>query len=274
MPASVKSPRLRPTPHARRTTIRDREHAQELARGIAIGDLLRNGGSVRGFADWLFVHRRTFNGANPAQQVSVYANRCKEAAKRGANYDRQCRDQADAKERIHEHVRTEFDACLAAVKAYWTETPVGPDMTLAIAELGLGRGHQFSVAPQLAAEQDAVPAWISEWLLELFERLGGTDESLDELEWMSETREVNFEQDADARDAELMDIRQGIFEGQPPSERDFVSVALCVRHLSRLRRVRTTLRALLTRAMMVERIEAVAPSNESSREPVRRRREV
>ena len=51
-----------------RLPIRDRAHAREIARQLPFGDLFKNGGSVDGFADWLFVKRKTFNGRNPLQQ--------------------------------------------------------------------------------------------------------------------------------------------------------------------------------------------------------------
>jgi hypothetical protein len=275
MSASSQPPRPRTTAAARRTAIRDRQHAQEVAQGVLLGNTPLGGGSVQGFADWLFVNRQTFNGANPMYQVSVYVNGYRRAAARGVDFDLVCRQRADMKDKAREQVRTDFDACLAAIKSHWSETPFGAAVTWPIVELGLGRWYCLSAAPQLAAaEQDHVPSWILEWILQLFERSGGPDESLCEFETTQEFWEAAFERGADARDALLQGVAERLLQGQPPTESGFVSLASCVQVLSRLSRLRSALRVLLTQAQMIERIEAVAPSNDGNRARGRRRREV
>jgi len=257
-----------------RLPIRDRAHAGEIARQLSLGDLLKNGGAVDGFADWLFVERKTFNGRNPLQQAAVYANRCRYASKRGADFDALCRERADQKEQSWERARAEFQAEVAAVEAWWSETPVGADITLAVTELCLGRGNYFAVSPDGDASSEAQPSWVLEWLLKELEAFGGSDNSLDKYEWSRQTSEDNFRRLVDRRGKKLTSIRERIARGRGVAEVDLLTIAQCTSALSRVSRIRASLRALLTRATMVERIRFASPTPSSDGPPERRSRDV
>lgn len=183
-------PNLKPMPlkaqtesplDGRRIQIRGRLHALELARGIAFGTLFSNGGTVEGFADWLFVHRQTFNGQDPLQQARVYANRQQAAKKRGVDFDVDCRARADQKEEASRRVEAIFNAHVAAIKAHWTETIDGAGIVLAIAELWLGRGHCFADAPD-GGVLPAPPLRALEGLLTLLEE-SGPEHLLHKYDW-------------------------------------------------------------------------------------------
>jgi hypothetical protein len=241
-----------------RLPIRDRTHTREIVRQLAFGDLLKDGGSGEGFADWLFVNRKTFNGRNPLQQVKVYANARLCASKLGEDFDALCRERADQKERDHARVSFEFSKSLAIVKAWWSETPVGADITLAVVELCLGRGMCFSASLDGAAEPQDV--WVLEWLLTVLESFGGPEDALQTYEWKRHSAELDFRQYLVERAGALASMREMIFRGQPLTEPNFLCVASCTRFLSRLPRIRTSVRAHLTQALMIERIQAAAPA--------------
>jgi len=243
------------SPLSRRIHIRDRTHALEIARGIAFGTLLMNGGTVDGFADWLFVHRRTFNGANPLQQASVYVNGHRAAKRRGVDFDVVCRARADESEEIGKRVEAAFKAQLAAIEMHWTETADGPGIVLASAELCLGRGRRFADSPNGEALPDP-PSWALEGLLKLLEEFGGPDALLDQFDWMSASAEEHFRKMAPILDMHLMRIREDVLRNEPPSGLDFACVTRAARILSRISWARITLRTLLTRVQMVEGIEA------------------
>lgn len=257
-----------------RVSICDRAHAGEIARQLPLDDLFKNGGSVGGFADWLFVMRETFNGRNPQQQARVYANRFTRASKRGVDYDALCREYADRKEQIREKARAEFQAAVAAVEAWWSETPVGADITLAATELFLGRGNYFAVAPDGESSPEHPPSWVLEWLLEELEAFGGPDDSLDRYDWMRQSSEDHLRWFVGKRGKALEAIRQRIVRGEGISEGDFSTIALCTSAMSRVSRIRTSLRTFLTQATMVEQIRAAAPVALNDPPPARRSRAV
>ena len=269
MPSQIK---LNGAPLSRsRISIRDRAHASEIAHGITFGELFKTGGTVEGFADWLFLRRKTFNGPNPLQQARVYLNSYRAAQRRGVDFDAQCHEGANQKEQLEERARTIFEANLAAIKAYWTETPVGADITLAIAQLHLGRGHRFAASPD-GEPMDSPPSWVLQWLLELLEEFGGPDYLLNQYDWMLMSSEDYFRQQVAERDDALMTIREKVSRSEPLSELDFVCLVCAAKLLSCLLRVRTTLRTLLTQVEMVERIEAMAPPDTHANPPQARRR--
>lgn len=256
-----------------RFPIRDRAHARQIVQQLAFGDMFRSGQTAEGFADWLFLHRRTFNGANPLQQAKMYVSSYRAAQRRGVDLDAECHAQANEKEQLEERVRAIFEADLAAIKACWAETPVGADITLAIAELHLGRGHRFAASPDGASPQDSPLPWVLQWLLELLEEFGGPDYLLHEYDWMHLSSENYFLRQIDKRDKAMTTIRKKLSRGEPLSELDFVCLAIAAKILSSLLRVRTTLRTLLTEVQMVERIGARTPADaDTSPPPTRRRR--
>jgi hypothetical protein len=243
-----------------RVQIRDRAHASEIARAIAFGPLFKNGGTVTGFADWLFVHRKTFNGPNPLQQARVYANRHRDAKKYGADFDAVCRARADEKEQLEERARVIFEANLAVIKACWIDQQGGPGIVLAITELCLGRGHRFADSPDGESLPNP-PSWVLEGLLKVLEEFGGPDDLLDEYEWRCVSSEDYFRRQAPQWDATMMTIRDEVLCNEPPSEVDFVCVTCAAKLLSCMSWVRTTMRVLLDQVEMVERIRATASAS-------------
>ena len=264
----------RASPPARRIQIRDRNHAREIARGIAFGTLFQNGGTVEGFADWLFVHRQSFNGANPLQQARVYANRHRSDKRRGIDFDATCRAKADEWEEFSRQAEVAFKAVVAAIEALWTKTTDGQGIVLAIAELWLGRGRHFADSPDGEALSDPT-SWVLEGLLQLLERFGGPDGALDEFEWRRASAEDHFRKMTPLMDKDLTRICREVCHHVQPSEWYFRRVARAISVLADLSRVRLTLRTLLTKVQMVERIEASASVAINPRPaPARRRREV
>lgn len=262
------------SPPRRRVQIRDRSHAREIARGIAFGTLFDNGGTVEGFADWLFVHRRTFNGANPLQQASVYANRHSSHKRRGVDFDVACRAKADERDEFRRRAEAAFKAEIAVIEMLWTKTIDGRGIVLAIAELWFGRGRYFADAPDGEALPDP-PSWALEGLLQLLEQFGGPDDALDKFEWRRASAEDDFRKMAPILDGGLTRICKEACQDVGPSAWDFRCVAHTVSVLARLSRVRITLRALLTKVQMVERIGASAPVvYNPGPAPARRRRHV
>lgn len=255
-----------------RTPIRDRAHALQIARGLALGDLLKNGGSVEGFADWLFVRRKSFNGADPLQQASVYANEHRRASKNGVAFDDSFRQQAEQRERVREEVRADAEARLAEMSAYWEDPPLGIEITVAVAELCLGRGSRFAAVRDGEA-RPSPPAWGLEYLLQVLERFGGPDEALDKYDWSLELAENEFRKHVPAYDNQLEAIRAKILEGESPSAADIFCITWCAYSLSGLSRVRAMLRPLLRQVSMAEHIEAHGHSTvATSQAPTRRRR--
>jgi len=274
MTASPKADQLHLRLPLRRTAIRARAHAAELAQQIAYGDLLRNGGSVSGFADWLFMNRKTFNGANPLQQVAVYVHAFQHAASRGVDFDAQCRQRADELEDGLERARMVHEAHRATIQAYWTETPVGPDMTLAIVELTLGGGYRFS-SPVATRKGTSQPVWVLEWLLDLLEDFGGPDDLLERYDWMRESAEARLQDCAERWNDRLVALREQICSARPPSDTDIMVITFCAERLSALLRVRVAVRVLLEQARMAERIQATTLADASSSPaPLRRSRAV
>jgi hypothetical protein len=254
MPSQAK---LKSPLSGRRIQIRDRIHAREIASAIAFGTLFKNGGTVEGFADWLFVNRQTFNGPNPLHQARVYANGHLAAKRRGDDFDVICRARADENEEISKRVEANFKANIAAIKTHWTETIDGRGIVLTVAELCLGRGRRFAASPDGEALPDP-PSWVLRGLLKLLEEFGGPDQSPDEYDWRLPSAEEDLRKFAPTLDKLLVAIREDVLQDEPPSEYDFACVARAARLLSRISWVRTTLRTLLTQVQMVERIEASA----------------
>lgn len=258
----------------RRISIRDRAHAREIARQLAFGDLLKGGGSATGFADWLFVRRKTFNGQSPLQQARVYANRNRHASKHGYDLDALYRQRADEKEHAEQKALSGLEANRIAMKEYWSEPPLGMEITLAVLELCLGRGHRFAVSPEGKALTELPQAWVLEYLLELLDKFGGPDESLEAYDGSRESWEFSLQRYVARSGGALMNIRQQVLRGLSLSELDFVCIASAARLLSSLSRVRTFVRTLLTQARMTEQIKAAAitPHNGRAHGPERRRR--
>lgn len=257
-----------------RLPIRDRAHASEIARQLPFGDLFKNGGSVDGFADWLFVNRKTFNGRNPLQQARVYVTGYRYASKRGDDFDALCRERADQEEQGKERARAQVVARVAAVKAWWSETPVGADITLAVAELCLGRGNYFAVSPDGKSSAEPQASWVLEWLVEVLEGFGGPDDTLDVCDWMPESSEDDFRRCVDKDGKARTSIRERIVRGETLTEVDLVPIAWCTSVMSRVSRIRTSLRARLRQATMVEQIRAATPTAGNVRPPLRRDRGV
>jgi hypothetical protein len=263
--ATLTAPRSRS-----RIQLRDRTHAAEIARGITFGPLFKNGGTVAGFADWLFVHRKTFNGPNPLQQAKVYVNGHRAAKKRGIDFDAACSASAEEKEHYQELARATFEANLAAIKAYWNDQQGGPGIVLAIAELSLGRGHRFTDAPD-GKRLPEPPSCVLEGLLKLLEEFGGADDLLDLDDCGLVYSEDDLRRQISAWDTTMMTIRDVLLNSEPPWEMNFVPVACATKLLSCVPRVRIALRALLIQVVMAERIESTAPALKvASSAPARR----
>jgi hypothetical protein len=253
-----------PAPLARsRVEIRDRAHAHEIARAIPLASLFGNGGTVAGFADWLFVHRKTFNGANPLQQPSVYANRYGHAKKRGEDFDAVCREWADQQEQSMERARATFESNLATIEGCWADQQGGSEVIQAIAELCLGRGQCFADSPE-GEPLPNPPSWVLKGLLKIFEDIGGPYELLDRYELGPESSEDSFRNEAPQLDARMMMARDMVLSNEPPSASDVFRVTCAARLLSCMSSVRTTLGVLLVQTEMVERIEAKPPTSAST----------
>lgn len=236
-----------------RTPIRDRKHAAEIASQIDFGDLLNQGGSRGGFADWLFVNRKSFNGANVLQQPSVYVSGLRSAAKRGVDFDVECRIKADETEQRQAQADAAIQARIAIIEAWWDDTPVGPDISVALAALNFGRGHRFAVSPNPDSLDEPTPAWVLEALLNLFEQFGGPSDSLHKYSWMA--TEEDFQYQANKLDPAMRSIWKLVHSGQRPTPFGLVALAWAARNLSCMARVRHTLKTLLIQAEMVELIE-------------------
>ena len=274
MPSQVARHQSMPRLPKSKTPIRDHNHALQIARGIDFGDLLKNGGSIHGFADWLFVLRKKFNGTNPLQQAKVYASARRAALKKGLPFDSLFSDRAEEKARQERQSRADAATRYAAMLAYWVEIPIGIEITAAVAELCLGRGSRFATVRDGEAQPPPM-AWGLEYLLEVLERFGGPDEALDRYDWSRELAEKHFSQCIPGEDPRLEAIRAKISRGELPSEADIICITWCAYWLSCLSRVRTMLRPLLRQVSMAEQIEAsghlTAPTGPA---PTRRQRGV
>jgi hypothetical protein len=255
-----------------RQPIRDRAHAGEIARQLPLDDLFKNGGSVDGFADWLFVNRQTFNGSNPLQQAGVYAGRFRSASKRGEDFDALWRQRADWKEKGREQADAEFRATLATVEAWWSETPAGAYITQAVVDLCLGRGNYFAESLDGRSSSEQHPSWVIEWLLTDLEAIGGPDDSLDQYEWSQESSENRFQYCVYKEGKTLTTVRKNIVRGK--MKIDFECIVWCMRVMSRVSRIRTSLRLALRQAWMEERIRSTAPTAGYHPPPSRRNRGV
>jgi hypothetical protein len=236
----------------RRFLIQDRAHARRIAEAIAFDDLFKKGGTAKGFADWLFLKRRTFNAGNPLQQPRVYVRRLQAAKKHGVDFDAQCAVEASKQEETTVRIREAFEANLSTIKSWWSETPVGPDISMALADLSLGRGHRFAASPDAKSPSETPPSWVLEWLLDLLEVFGGPDDSLHV--YMVVFSEDYFREQLAEYDLALVRIREAIPAGRPLTETDYVCLTRVAQVLSRRSTVRTSVRAFLRQAWMVERI--------------------
>jgi hypothetical protein len=257
-----------------RVPIRDRAHACAMARQLPFGELFRDGGSVDGFADWLYMNRRTFNGRNPLQQAKVYASYYRYAARRGNDLDAQCRKAADQKEQASERADAEVRVMRATVRAWWSETPVGADITLAVVELCLSHRSRTTESLGGTSPFEPQPSWVLEWLLDVLEAFGGTDDSIDELERLFGSAEDNLRRCVDKDGKALTTVRERIFRGDKIRDLDFATITRCAWYLSCVPSIRTSLRAQLVQAEMIERVQAAAPTAPDAPPPSRRRRQV
>lgn len=237
-----------------RERIQDHEHAVRIVQSIPFGDLFKDGGTQEGFADWLFVRRKTFNAASPLQQARVYLNAYRLAKKQGLDWDSRCHAEAIRKLDVANRARDQVNAHLARVAHWWTETPVGPDVFMALASFSLGRGHYFADSPDGAALPELPEPWVLEVLSDLLQ-------AFSERSFRPEPNEKRLNRLLPQWNLGLQSVLNKVSAGeQELSEMELRCVTFALWELSRLPRVRTALHGFVVQAKMIEQIRDVQPA--------------